>query len=144
MEEHKLWYSKLWFPIILSGVLAGFISFLVHQLRPAIDISRTAANDNFLTGSEPYQRAIALATRDARVLEVLGSPVKAGEVKHGTLNTEGAFGWASISIPLSGPRGRATANVVAQKSAGPWKYERLEVEFEGGFRTVDFLNDQQR
>jgi hypothetical protein len=145
MSERTPWYSQLWFAgLILAVFLAGLISFLIHQLRPVVDLPRTAATTDFLIHSEPYQRTVKLATQDTRVLEILGSPVKVGEVKHGILRTEGAFGWASISIPLSGPRGNATAHVVAQRSAGPWEYKLLNVEFENGFRNVDFLNNPQR
>jgi hypothetical protein len=142
MSQRTPWYSQLWFAgLVLAVFLAGLISLLIHQLRPEIHLPKTAATTDFLIQSEPYQRSVRLATQDSRVIEILGSPVTVGEVKHGILHTEGAFGWATISIPLSGPRGTATAHVVAQRSAGPWKYERLDVEFARDSKPVDLLDE---
>jgi cytochrome oxidase complex assembly protein 1 len=145
VPQRTPWYSQPWFAaVILAVIIGGVVLFVLHQIRPVINIPKAVIRDSLMLDSEPYRHAVNLATQDSRVIEALGSPIKVGEVKHGIIRTEGEFGWATISIPLSGPHGRATANVVAQRSGGPWEYKRLDVVFEGKSKELDFLHDQER
>jgi hypothetical protein len=69
----------------------------------------------------------------------LGEPLKRGFLTSGNIQISGPSGHADIEIPLRGPKGKATLYAVGTKSAGVWKLEVLQAEFEGGERQ-DLLN----
>ncbi len=57
----------------------------------------------------------------------------------GNVNVSGGSGYADLSFSLSGPKGKGTLYLVAQKSAGEWTFKRLEVQVEGRRERIDLL-----
>jgi hypothetical protein len=51
----------------------------------------------------------------------------------------GASGEANLSIPISGPKGKGTINVAANKSLGRWNYSGLIVEIAKTHQRIDIL-----
>jgi hypothetical protein len=51
------------------------------------------------------------------VIEAIGSPISQTGIVSGNTNVNGPNGEANLSIPLSGPKGKATLYVEARKSA---------------------------
>jgi hypothetical protein len=51
----------------------------------------------------------------------------------------GATGEANLSIPISGPEGKGTIYVKAQKSLGRWSYSDLVVEIQKTGQRIDLL-----
>ena len=121
------WWSRNWkwvVPcgcLVLIGVAAAFVGGLVWAVRTA------------MTSSEAYQLAVERAVRHPAVIETLGEPVEPGWFVSGSVEVTGPAGTADISVPIRGSRGRGTLYVVAEKSAGEWSFERLELE-SGGSR----------
>jgi hypothetical protein len=52
--------------------------------------------------------------------------MKVGWFTMGSISVNGASGAASLSIPLSGPKGSGVIYVEAKKKGGTWRYETLE------------------
>ena len=46
-------------------------------------------------------------------------------------------------MPLKGPQGKATLYVVAEKSAGRWSYEVLELEVEATGERIDLSGSME-
>jgi Cytochrome oxidase complex assembly protein 1 len=93
--------------------------------------------------SEPYQYALALAKADARVQAALGELIREGFVVGGDVigeRTEG--GQASLSIPISGPKGSGAILVVAARSAGRWHYSTIRVTVAGQAGVIDLLTEK--
>ncbi len=84
-----------------------------------------------IKSSDVYQSALTEAMTDPDVINALGEPVKAGLIPSGSISVENASGKASLSIPVSGPKGKGTLYVEATKSAGTWTYTTLEVAVDG-------------
>jgi len=88
----------------------------------------------FATGiikqSDAYKIALARAQANPAVIEAIGSPISQTGVVSGNSNVSGAVGEANLSIPLSGPKGRATLYVEAKKSADRWLFQTMVVEIE--------------
>ena len=92
-----------------------------------------------MKSSEPYKYAVATASHDARVSEQLGTPITPGWYATGSINLTIDSGDAELTIPLNGTRRHGTVYVEAKKSAGIWRYQRLEVEIEGVPDRVNLL-----
>jgi hypothetical protein len=80
-----------------------------------------------LGDSDVSKLALAEAQTNATVRQRLGEPIKRGFFTSGHLETSGPSGRADLAIPIRGPKGSATVCVVAQRTAGVWKYETLQV-----------------
>jgi cytochrome oxidase complex assembly protein 1 len=129
----KSWFARnrKWFlPTIILGpllLLALFVSVIFGALF------------GLMKSSEPYKNAVATASHDARVSEQLGKPITPGWYATGNISVENDSGDAQITIPLNGTRRHGTVYVEAKKSAGIWRYQRLEVEMEGVPDRVNLL-----
>ena len=120
------WWTRNWkwfvptgcFTLIALGVLfVVCIVFVVFSVVKA---------------SEPYKLAVTRAKSDERVAAALGTPISEGMFASGKTNVNGPSGEADLSIPISGPKGKATIYVVGSKSAGKWEFSKLAVEVDGG------------
>jgi Cytochrome oxidase complex assembly protein 1 len=83
-----------------------------------------------LGDSDVSRMAIAAAESNPVVRERLGEPVKRGFFTSGSIEISGPSGHADLSIPVGGPRGKATVYAVAKKSSGLWKFESLDIAFD--------------
>jgi hypothetical protein len=92
-----------------------------------------------IKSSDVYHSALAEAMTNSEVVNTLGEPVKAGLIPSGSISVENSSGEASLSIPISGPKGKGTLYVEATKSAGTWTYTVLEVAVEGQPGRIDLL-----
>ncbi len=57
--------------------------------------------------------ALARAQTNPALIEAIGSPILQTEIVSGNTNVNGPTGEANLSIPLSGPKGKATLYVEA-------------------------------
>ena len=92
-----------------------------------------------MKSTDVYRNALARAQADPAVLEVLGSPIKDGFLVSGNTNVNGASGESNLAIPISGPRGKGTIYVSANKSLGQWNYSGLVVEVGQTHERIDLL-----
>lgn len=113
-------------PIILGVTVLGVIAIVA-----------------VIGNSEVCKLAFAKAEASPEVRQRLGEPVKRGFLMSGSIETSGPSGRADISIPISGPRGKATLYAVARKSAGLWKFDTLQVTFDKGTERVDLLKPME-
>jgi hypothetical protein len=95
-----------------------------------------------MKSSDAYKMAVARAKSDQRVVAVLGTPISEGMFPSGKTNVNGPSGEADISIPISGPKDKATIYAVAAKSEGTWTFSKLNVKIEGTGETID-LNETE-
>jgi hypothetical protein len=82
---------------------------------------------------------LARAKADPAVIEALGSPIKDGFLLSGNTNVNGASGESNLAIPISGPKGKGTIYVSANKSLGRWNYSGLVVEVGQTHERIDLL-----
>ena len=95
----------------------------------------------FATGimkqSDAYKIALARAQANPAVIEAIGSPISQTGIVSGNSNVSGATGEANLSIPLSGPKGKATLYVEAKKSADTWVFQTMVVKIEKTGERID-------
>ena len=87
--------------------------------------------------SEAYKIALARAQANPAVIEAIGSPISQTGIVSGNSNVNGAIGEANLSIPLSGPKGKATLYVEAKKSADTWFFQTMVVKIEKTGERID-------
>ena len=86
-----------------------------------------------------YKEALSRAKADPSIIEALGSPIKDGFLVSGNTNVNGASGETNLAIPISGPKGKGTIYVSANKSLGQWIYSGLVVEVGETHQRIDLL-----
>ena len=57
----------------------------------------------------------------------------------GSINVSPGSGDADLSVPISGPKGKGTVYVTAQKTAGTWAYSLMLATVEGSNDKIDLL-----
>ena len=92
-----------------------------------------------MKSTDVYREALARAKADPAVIEALGSPIKDGFLVSGNTNVNGASGESNLAIPISGPKGKGTIYVSANKSLGQWNYSGLVVEVGQTHERIDLL-----
>jgi len=127
------WWTRNWKWFVPVGCLtvialfAAFVACLVLIVAGA------------MKSSDAYKLALDKAQKDVRVQQRLGTLIEQGMFVSGSTNVSGSAGKADITIPISGPKGQGTIYVDATKFAGEWKFNRLEVGFDGDPQHVDLL-----
>jgi hypothetical protein len=95
----------------------------------------------FVTGvmkqSDAYKIALARAQTNPTLIEAIGSPILQKGIVAGNSNVNGPVGEANVSIPLSGPKGKATLYVEAKKSADLWVFQTMIVKIEKSGERID-------
>ncbi|MGE5212761.1 MAG: cytochrome c oxidase assembly factor Coa1 family protein [Nitrospirota bacterium] len=93
-----------------------------------------------MKSTDVYKEALARAKENPAVIEALGLPIKDGFLMSGNTNVNGASGESNLAIPISGPKGKGTIYVSANKSLGQWNYSGLVVELRQTHERIDLLH----
>ena len=127
------WWARNWkwfVPVGCLTIVAVFAAFV-----GAIVVLVAGS----MKSSDAYKLAMQKAQNDPRVVQRLGTPIESGMFVGGSINVAGSSGKADLTIPISGPKGKGTIYLDATKFAGEWKFNRLEVGFEGDPNRIDLL-----
>lgn len=92
-----------------------------------------------LRNSDPAKLAIARSQSNPAVVQYLGQPIRPGFFVSGSENTTGPSGHAELSIPVSGPKGKGTIYLIADKNLGLWSFSELEFALEDGSARINLL-----
>jgi len=126
LDRHARWKIPL-------GCLIGILLFCAF-----VAVILTVVNVSFRK-STVYQEALARAGRSSEVVSRIGEPLQPGRFLQGRLNVSGSTGTANMTIPVAGPRGKATIVLDARKVDGAWMFRTLVVQFEGQSDAVNLL-----
>src|ERR1043165_9333446 len=127
------WWMRNWKWFVPTGCLSLLVLFVAFVASSAL-IAFGA-----MKSTDVYKEALARAMANSTVIEALGSPITEGFLVSGNTNVNGASGEANLSIPVAGPKGKATIYVAAQKSLGRWNYSGLVVEIAKTHQRIDLL-----
>ncbi|MEM7029878.1 MAG: cytochrome c oxidase assembly factor 1 family protein [Chloroflexota bacterium] len=131
--NEKGWFARNWKWLIPAGGL-GAILLCVGCVALMVTIVFGT-----IKSSDVYQQALSRTQENAQAIEALGSPIEPGLWVSGTIEVSGPSGSADIAIPVSGPRGSGTLYAVAEKSAGEWRFNTLELDTENANERIDIL-----
>ena len=127
------WWNRNWKWFVPLGCFTVALLFLVFVGSIVIIVFSA------MKSTDVYKEALARAKTDPAVTKALGSPVKEGFLVSGSTNVNGASGESNLAIPISGPNGKATIYVSANKSLGQWNYTGLVVEIGRTHNRIDLL-----
>jgi Cytochrome oxidase complex assembly protein 1 len=132
------WWQGNWKWFVPLGCLTTAAVFVVFVGSIVVLVFSTVKS------TDVYKDALARGKADPAVIEALGSPITEGFLVSGNTNVNGASGEANLSIPISGPNGKATIYVAAQKSLGRWSYSGLVAEIHKTHQRIDLLHGSER
>lgn len=129
----RSWWSRNWMWFVPTGCVA-MVALVVAFIAAIVLVVFGA-----MKSSDAYKTAVAQARVHPEVIAALGTPIEEGMFVSGKTNVEGSSGQADLTIPISGPKGKAKIYAVATKTAGRWKYSTLEVEVTGRDERIELL-----
>ena len=134
-KQPKNWWQRNWKWALPSGCLTiivlfaacitGFV-FLVFGVMKSSDV---------------YKEAMAKVQASQAAIDALGTPIEAGVLISGSVNTTGPSGSAQLSIPLSGPKGKGTLYLEARKRMGAWEFSAFTLKIDQTGKSIDLLGD---
>jgi len=130
------WWLRNWKWFVPVGCFGTLILFVVFVGSIALIVFSA------MKSTDVYKGALTRAQAHPSVIEALGAPIKEGFLVSGNTNVNGASGEANLSIPISGPNGKATIYVAANKSLGRWNYSGLIVEITKTHQRIDLLHSR--
>ncbi len=136
-SENGNWWSRNWKWFVPTGCLTLLV--LVGGCFGSIFMVAFTA----MKSSDVYKDALVKAESNPEVVAALGTPITTGFFTNGSIHTDGPTGDAAFSIPLSGPKGKATIQLEAKKSAGEWTYSKLVVEVKDPPQRIDLLTEPE-
>ena len=132
-QPRRNWWTRNWKWFVPTGCLTLLLFFAAFVL--SIILVAFGA----IKSTEIYRDALAKAKSHPAVIEALGEPIKDGLFVSGNTNVNAASGEANLSIPISGPKGKGTIYVKAEKSLGRWNYTDLVFENQKTRERIDLL-----
>ncbi|HEY4758212.1 MAG TPA: cytochrome c oxidase assembly factor Coa1 family protein [Chthoniobacterales bacterium] len=132
------WWKRNWKWFVPLGCFTVALLFLAFVGSILVIVFTT------MKSTDVYKQAVARAKADPAVIEALGSPIKDGFFVSGNTNVNGASGESNLAIPISGPKGKGTIYVSANKSLGQWNYSGLVVEVGQTHERIDLLQKPAR
>jgi Cytochrome oxidase complex assembly protein 1 len=128
------WWTRNWKWFVPTGCLTFLFLFVAFVFSIVLLVFGA------MKSTDVYKGALAKAKASPEVIEALGSPIDDGLFVSGSTNANGATGESNLSIPISGPKGKGTIYVKAEKSLGRWKYSELVVEIGKTGERIDLLD----
>jgi hypothetical protein len=128
-NQRRSWLGRNWGKLLAAAFLcmilfvAGIGTLLMAAMR----------------GSDVAKEAVARSQANALVMQRLGAPISEGWFVGGSINVSPGSGDADLSVPISGPKGKGTVYVKAQKSAGAWAYSLMVATTDGSSEKIDLL-----
>ncbi len=126
------WWGRNWKWVVPVVVLTPVL-FCGGLLTLVFSVGFSALKNEWF-----YAQAVARTQANAEVTAILGTPIDAG-FPVGSINRSGRSGHADLSIPISGPDGKGTIYVVAEKSDGQWSFSTLEVAIQPTGELIDLM-----
>ncbi len=133
LPPQRDWFTRnlLWF------VPTGCVGLLAIGALVALGISSLVAK---IKSSDPYKDGVMRAKMSQQVISALGNPVRESSSVNGGVYVKGGDGWASLNVPLSGPKGRGRLYIGGLRSHGVWDYRFMRVHVEGTDKDINLLD----
>ena len=135
-EPEKSWWGRNWMWVASGGCLGAL------ALLSAFIVAILTIVMGTMKSSGAYKEALAQAQGNQQIQQTIGTPIEPGLFVTGSIDIsvdDGSSGRADITIPISGPKGKATIFAVATKSAGKWTFSKLVVETKSDGQRIDLL-----
>ena len=125
----KNWLERNWkwvIALVLAAIVVAACAFVIGIFA-------------LLGRSEAAAMAVAEARKNPVLLEKIGQPIEQGFLVTGQINVYNSGGHAELSIPIFGPKGKASLEVEAQKKSGSWTLTTLSAQVAGSSEEINLL-----
>lgn len=127
---HKTWFTRNWKWFVPCFLVAGFVGFAFCVVLFVTSLMKN---------SYAYQFAVERAKASEAVGDRLGRPLTVGRLITGEINLRNSDGEANLKIPISGPKGRGSIFVIAEKHNHEWTFKKLYVMAAGSNDVIPLL-----
>ncbi len=127
--QRRSWLGRNWKWLLAAVFVCGLV-FVVGVVTLIMGAMRA---------SDVAKEAFARAQSNPLVVQRLGTPISEGWFVGGSINVSTGSGDADLSVPISGPKGKGTVFVTAQKTAGTWDYSVMLASIEGSGEKINLL-----
>ena len=124
--QRKSWFQRNWIWFVPTSMLGGIAIIAIFALVIASLVF------GIIRDSEVLQQAIVIASKNAEVTDVTGTPVEPGFLVSGSLRTNNEDGTADLRSTIKGPDGEGSLKVIATRTSGAWHYDELTFTPDGG------------
>ncbi|CAL2092953.1 Cytochrome oxidase complex assembly protein 1 [Tenacibaculum sp. 190524A02b] len=133
-QEQKSWFSRnwLWF-IPLSGCLGILLLFFIGVGTLIFGVSKA------FTNATPIEYAMEQASKNEKVIQVLGDPIEKDGFPNGNISLNNDDGEVDFSLPVKGSKGKATIIIRGIKSNGKWIFEDLYITIKETQEEINLL-----
>lgn len=126
--QHKRWDSvehfrrvqRAWTKWGVIVTLAGFVIAVLFVAMVFLGVSAV------MKSSDPYRTGLDRLHADSAAMAILGEPVSTGFTR-GSISVNNDEGEAKLRIPLQGTSKSGDLYVEGVRSAGEWRYRRIEL-----------------
>lgn len=95
---------------------------------------------SFINDSKPLEHGLELASKNAKVIELLGEPIEKTGIPKGEMTFDSnSGGQMNMTFTIEGPKGSALLVIEAIEMNDEWIYEQLSVISETENVTIDLL-----
>ena len=137
MEDvQKSWFGRNWMWVVpTGGCLILMVLGIIAVGSLVFGVSKVIQN------TEPYAYALEEALNNEELMEHLGDPIVSDGIMQGSMNYSNGEGLIDISIPVSGPKGKARIYIKGEKTGEEWEYEHLMAIIKKTSDTINLLNE---
>lgn len=132
--QQKSWFSRNWGWVLGGGcltliiIVVAVIGGVIYKVADSIK------------ESEPYTYAYEAAIENEKVIAYLGIPIETDGIGNTNYKYSNGNTTASLTIPISGPKGKGKIVVVGNKVDSEWQYEELYVLIKNTQTKINLLD----
>ena len=135
IEKQKSWFGKNWPWVIPVGGCLAVILLFVFGVGAAI-----FGGMKMLKSSEPYEYAIEKASTNQELITIIGEPIETDGIMQGSMNYSNGDASVDITIPLKGPKGKASVSIKGDKREDVWIYEAFYITIKDTQEQINLLD----
>lgn len=131
-QVKKSWFRRNWLWFVPS---MGCLTLIVFFILGVVGIF------SLINNSEPTQQAIEIASKNTKVIELLGEPIEKYGIPTGEMTYSSDSGnRVDFKIPIKGPKGNATLIVKGTETNDVWSYEKLYILIRENNEEINLLD----
>lgn len=131
-EVKKSWFRRNWLWFIPSLGCLTLIIFVIVGIAGVFTL---------INNAEPTQFALEKASKDQRVISILGEPIEKYSISSGKMSYSSNSGsHVDLIIPIRGPKGNASLVIKGNEEDGVWIYEKLYVLIKENNEKINLLD----
>lgn len=128
----KSWFRRNWTWFVPTLGCGTIIIFIILGIVGIFSL---------MSGSEPTQHALEKASKNVRVITLLGDPIEKYGIPTGEMTYSSNSGSrVDLIIPIKGPKGKGALIIKGRKENDVWEYQNLYVLIKETSEKINLLD----